>query len=159
MNKWHSVALWPLIFVLGGCAYFSGAGEPPPPADLSQPGWQVWTAQAVWTPANDGPVLAGDLLVAERGADELVVNFTKAVVPLFTARVSDGRWWLDFVERGRSYSGRGKPPARFIWFRAADILRGEKEIAGWEIRRATIDEMSVVNPQTGEQLLIVVDSQ
>jgi len=159
MKKLHGHIFWFLLIFCGSCTYLSGAGEPLPPVDLSQPGWRVWTGQAVWTTGDKGPTLAGYLLVAEQGKGELVVNFTKIVVPLFTARVSAGRWWLDFIERDRSYSGKGRPPARFVWFRAADILRGENNIPGWEIRRDAADEVSIMNPSTGEQLFIVVESQ
>ena len=43
------------------------------------------------------------------------------------------------MERDRSYAGKGKPPARFIWFRLPDILGGEPAPAGWVLEAKAPD--------------------
>lgn len=128
-----------------------------PEADLSDPGWRVWAGQALWKPGSDRPQLAGDILVAQRKDGETFVSFSKAALPLFTARSTGSGWWIEFVERGRSYSGRGKPPDRFVWFRMPDVLQGDAELDGWEIQDVASDEKILTNPRTGERVQMIID--
>jgi len=128
-----------------------------PEADLESPGWTVWTGQALWKPATEQAALAGDMIVGQRAGGDIFVSFTKTPLPLFTARAVDSRWRIDFVERGRSYSGRGSPPQRFIWFRIPEILDGNSNISGWSIEKPAADEIVLTNARTGERVQMIVD--
>jgi len=147
-----------LLVALAGCTRLLGPSAPAPEVDLSEPGWQIWTGQAAWTPGSDKPPLAGDLLVAAHVDGDLFVSFSKAALPLFTARANDQGWWIDFVERDRSYSGAGEPTKRFIWFRLPEILQGASDIPGWSVNRPAADEIDLMNPRSGERVKMLIDS-
>ena len=80
-----------------------------PPVDLSAPGWSTWSGQASWRREAEAAPLAGDLLAGLAEDGDVFVGFSKAALPVFTAFTSDGKWQIEFVERGRSFSGRGDP--------------------------------------------------
>ena len=129
-----------------------------PPVDLEQPGWQTWTGQAGWRRERDAPPLAGDLLAGLHASGDVFVSFSKAALPVFTAHTVDDRWQIEFVERGRSYSGRGSPPDRFAWFALPAILDGETaELPGWTIDRRADGELLMENERSGERLHLFVD--
>lgn len=143
-----------VVSLLAGCASVPEFA----PADLAQDGWSQRTGQAVWRPADSSrPRLIGDLLLATRDNGDLLVNFVKAPIPLFTARVEDGRWNIRFVERDRAYGGRGKPPRkRFIWFALPQILAGQAPPRPWQLTRPQPNIWLLEQPKSGESLRLVL---
>lgn len=141
--------------LLSGCALI----RPELPAtDLSQPQWSVRSGQAVWQPAQAGaPRLVGDLIMAESDSGELYLNFTKAPLPLFTARRWGWRWAIRFVEEDRAYGGYGPPPReRFIWFALPDIVAGQAPPSGWEVERMPQHIWQLRHAASGESLRVVL---
>lgn len=118
------------VLALAACASVGDL----PPVDLSAPGWTTWQGQALWRSAGRPP-LAGEILAARNRDGGVLVSFSKPPVPIFTARSTGKVWQINFVERGRSYSGRGDPPDRFVWFRLPDILAGAAAPEGWSVER------------------------
>ena len=146
--------LWLLMFGLTGCASFA---PPFPEVNLADPGWMLWSGQAIWKPNSEGSVIAGDLIAAHHTNGDILVNFSKSPLSILTAQ-SAGEWWrIDFLERGRSYSGRGEPPQRIIWFSLPDLLKGAPAPNNWIVRSIADGEWSVTNQQTGETIRIVLD--
>lgn len=160
-----SVARWAparLRMTAGACAATLAVGcmsiGDLPPVDLEERGWTVWTGQATWRPERDAAVLAGDVLAARQDDGDVFVNFSKAALPLFTAHTVDGKWQIEFVERGRAYSGRGRPPARFAWFALPHLLADHTtELSGWTVDWRAPDELALENERTGERIHLIVD--
>jgi hypothetical protein len=125
--------------------------------DIDDPQWKVWQGQALWTPRSDLSALAGDLIVARNPAGDVLVSFSKPPFPIFTAQSSGGLWRIDFIDKGRSYSGIGRPPGKFIWFRLPELLEGAAPPKQWEVSEAPEREWSLVNRKTGENILVVLD--
>ena len=145
------------LVALAGCAALTGRSTEAPAVDLYAPGWRVWTGQGSWVRERDQPAMAGDLLVAKNTNGDVFVSFTKAALPLFTARATGAGWWIDFVERDRSYSGAGSPPGRFIWFSMPQVLQQTGDIANWSVSWVHDDEVILQNPRTGERIQMLVD--
>jgi len=145
--------------VLWGFLVFAGCSTvgPLPRVDLDDPSWSVRTGQALWKPRSDRPQLAGELIVARHTAGWVFVSFSKPPLPIFTAQTDDASWRIDFVERGRSYSGSGRPPKRFVWFRLPELIDGSAAPPGWGVERPTDDEIVLENPRTGEVIRVVLD--
>lgn len=101
------------------------------------------------------PSSAGRLLVARRGGYTLV-SFSNPPLPIFTARATPDAWRLEFGGRGRSYSGRGRAPARFVWFALPTILAGGAPPPQWQIERPAGDEIELTHAR-GEHLRLVID--
>ena len=93
-----------------------------PPIDFSGPGWILREGQAVWRPRAGADGIAGDLLVATHPDGRSVVQFTKTPLPFIVAQRTTNAWQLQFVPRNKTYSGRGKPPARLLWLHLPDGL-------------------------------------
>jgi len=128
-----------------------------PEVDLFDRRWTVWSGQALWTSGADRPSIAGELMVARNTLGEVLVSFSKPPLPIFTAQTAGGSWRIDFVERGRSYGGRGSPPRRFIWFRLPELLEGGPAPRRWLLENASSDEWTLSNPGTGESIRVVLD--
>lgn len=142
-----------VVVLLFGCV---GVGDLPQ-IDPYEPGWTMWSGQALWVPRQGQPALAGELLVAQHANGDVLVSLSKPPVPLFTAQAADRRWRIDFAEAGRSYSGRGRPPERFVWFQIPAILHGAPPPKPWQVS-ANSDRGLVLNqPQTGEAIRLVLD--
>jgi hypothetical protein len=156
-NRIHLLGMilagWFIIFGLVACTPL----KPLPEVNLSDPGWTLWSGQAVWTPPSDRPPLAGDLIAARHRNNDILVNFSKPPFPIFTAQVAGKLWKIDFLERKRSYTGRGRPPQRFIWFRLPDLLSGVPAPPDWEVQKVADAQWSIVNQQTGESIRVVLD--
>ena len=97
-----------------------------PPADLSQPGWKVRQAQAVWTPKRGGPEIAGEVLIASHGDKRAFVQFSKTPFPILVAQTAPERWEMTFVPEQRTFGGGGRPWPRFPWLYLAPALQGDK---------------------------------
>ncbi len=153
MRKPALALLCLLTLLLAGCA-----GLTLPEVNLDAPGWETWIGQALWKPAADRPSLAGELIVARRTSGEVLVSFSKPPFPIFTAQTSAAAWRLDFVERGRSYSGQGRPPKRFVWFRLPALLADAEAPRGWQVEHPAADEWTLEHEGRGEVIRIVLDS-
>ena len=159
-NKQSHIHLFGVIltgwFIIAGLAACTSL-RPLPEVDLSDPGWTLWNGQAVWKPRSDRPALAGDLIAARHTNNDILVCFSKPPLPIFTAQVAGELWKIDFLERERSYTGRGRPPQRFIWFRVPDLLSGAPAPPDWEVQTTANGQWSIVNQGTGESIRVVLD--
>jgi len=147
------LALW-----LAGCATVG----PLPEVDLDQPEWSVRTGQALWKRKGDARPLAGEVIVARHEDGDVLVSFSKPPLPLFTARTAGTKnrsWQIDFVRRGRSYSGRGRPPKRFVWFDLPGVLAGAPAPQGWTLERQADDEWLLTQGKSGETIRLVLDPE
>lgn len=142
-----------LMAVLAGCVTVNSLPE----VDLSAAGWKVYNGQALWKPGANKPTLAGDLIAARHVNGDVLINFSKPPFPIFTARTAGNLWQLEFIERGRSYAGRGIPPQRFVWFLVPDLLEGAAAPGGWEMPERSAGRLSLKNRKTGEEILVVID--
>ena len=132
---------------LTGCR----TAPPLPPADLSQPGWQVQRGQAVWQPPQGRPELAGEILIARRTDGTAFIQFTKDPFPLATAQMTADRWQIDFGAGRRSWRGRGRPPKLFLWFQLPRALHGGAPDSPWRFSQ-TNESWRIENPRRGEWL-------
>ncbi len=141
------------MLALAGCTPFASL----PKVDLSSPGWKVWNGQARWQPDADRSALAGELIAAQHSGGDVLVVFSKPPFPIFTAQTSGKLWKIDFVERARSYSGLGRPPERFVWFRVPDVLEGGSAPEDWRVESNADGQWSITNDGTGEAIWLVID--
>jgi hypothetical protein len=144
------------IFILSTLTLILCAGcrtiPPLPPTDFSAPGWRVQQGQAVWKPSQNRPELAGDLLLATNTNGDFFIQFSKMPFPLATARVSGGRWQIEFGADKYSWHGHGNPPDRFAWFQLPRALL-EANIGGdWQFTRVETNSWRLENSHTGESL-------
>ena len=128
-----------------------------PEVDLDQPGWTVWEGQALWTPRSGRSALAGDLIVARNEDGDVLISFSKSPFPIFTAQTSGSEWRIDFIDKGRSYSGFGRPPKKFVWFQLPGLLEGGSLKKPWQVERTAENEWLLENPKTGEKIRVVLD--
>ena len=143
------------LLVLGaGCASVSSVT---PDVDLEAPGWEVRTGQALWKRRGGQPALAGEVIVARHENGDVLVSFSKPPVPIFTARITGREWRIDFVDRGRSLSGKGHGPKRFVWLRLPELLKGAAPPRGWRFERAAEDEWTLSHEKSGERIRLVLD--
>jgi hypothetical protein len=91
----------------------------------SGPGWRVQEGQALWRPRRGLPELAGDLVVVTHADGRCLLQFSKTPLTLVSAQVTSTNWLIQFPPRGMSFSGRRKPPARFLWTCLPAALAGE----------------------------------
>lgn len=155
MNQCSKVPFLLLLPVL----WFIGCSRllPLPAVDLDDPEWTVWEGQALWTPRSDRTSLAGDLLVARNPDGDVLISFSKSPFPIFTAQTSGRSWRIDFIDKGRSYSGLGRPPSRFVWFRLPELIEGTPAPKPWAVERSAENEWTILNLKTGEKVRVVLD--
>ena len=137
-----------LLLVCAGCR----SPGPQPPADFSAPGWNVQSGQAVWHPPAHRPELAGDLLLATNADGDCFIQFSKMPFPLVTARISGGRWEIEFGAQEHTRHGEGAPSARFAWLQLPGALRGANPAGAWRFARPAGESWRLENPRTGEKL-------
>ena len=142
-----------LIAVLAGCATVNSLPE----VDLSAPGWKVYNGQVRWKPKADKTTVAGELIAARHANGDVLINFSKPPFSIFTAQSAGDLWHIEFVERGRSYSGRGRPPKQFVWFLLPDLLGGAAAPQGWQMSTNADGSRLLKNRKTGEELFMVID--
>jgi hypothetical protein len=123
-----------------------------PTADFAAPGWRVQQGQAIWKPANNQPDFAGDMLLATNASGDYFVQFTKNPFPLVTAESVGGQWQIEFGVHEHFLSGRGEPPARFVWFQLPPAMLDEKIHRNWNFQTVTTNSWRLENKQTGETL-------
>jgi len=120
--------------------------------DLSQPGWKVLHGQALWTPPQNRPELAGDLILATNANGNFFIQFSKTPFVLATAGYEDGEWEMQFGADKYAWRGSGRPPDRFIWFQLPRALRNEELTGGWKFERGFGNLWRLQDPKTGETL-------
>jgi hypothetical protein len=141
--------LWPVLLLFcAGCR----TTAPLAPADLSAPGWQVQSGQAVWHPPGNRPELAGDLLLATNADGSCFLQFSKVPFPLVTARISGDQWEIEFGANEHTWHGQGVPPERFAWFQLPGALRGASPAGAWHFVAPAGQSWRLENPRTGETL-------
>ena len=123
-----------------------------PPADFSSPGWKVSQGQAVWKPSKHRPELAGDLLLATNVNGNYVIQFSKTPFALAAVQMTDGTWQIDFGGGQHSWSGRGAPPARFVWFQLPHALAAMELKPPWNFSSRPGGSWRLENRRTGEVL-------
>ena len=128
-----------------------------PEADLDDPKWTLWEGQALWTPRSNLTALAGDLIVGRTEDQDVLVSFSKSPFPIFTCQSTGTRWRIDFIDKGRSHSGFGRPPRRFVWFLLPDLLEGAPPPKHWEVSEETDNDWLLLNRKTGEKIRVVLD--
>jgi hypothetical protein len=128
-----------------------------PRVDLADASWTVWSGQALWRPGADRQPLAGDVLLARHANGDVLVNFSKSPLSIFTAQTAGAAWRIDFIEEGRSYSGRGRPPGRFVWLYLPDILAGAPPPRSWAVESEGGDEWQLARARTGETIRLILD--
>lgn len=111
----------------------------------------------MWHAGADRPALAGDVILARHENGDVLVHFSKSPFSIFTARTAGARWSIDFIERGQSHSGRGKPPRRFVWFYLPGVLQGETAPSGWQVRSEGDGGWTLVNAGSRESIRLVLD--
>jgi hypothetical protein len=146
-------ALGVALTLFAGCASVTRM----PRVDLTDADWTVWSGQAVWRPRADRPSLAGDLIVARNARGDVLINFSKSPLSIFTAQTSGGSWKIDFIESEQSHAGQGRPPKRFVWFYLPGILDGAAPPGDWSAESLAADEWTLVSPKTGETIKLVLD--
>ena len=135
-----------LLLLLIGCA----TSRPLPPADLSTPGWEIQTGQAVWKSGNSD--LAGELIFAKRPDGSSALQFIKTPLPLVSAQTRETRWTITFVADNRTVSGKGVPPAQLLWLHLASALKGESAKPPLQFSRDAGGNWKLENPETGEAI-------
>ncbi len=140
--------IWPI-----GCSRIISL----PDVDLHDPQWTVWKGQALWTPRAGMTALAGDLIIAQNPEGDALISFSKPPFPIFTAQMSGRLWRIDFIDKGRSFSGIGRPPGKFVWFRLPDLLEGAAAPKHWVAARTTEYDLTLTNRKTGEKIRVVLD--
>ena len=121
-----------------------------PPADFSQPGWNVRQAQAVWTPKRGGPEIAGEVLIARHDDKRAFVQFSKTPFPILVAQTTPGRWEMTFIPDQRTFGGGGRPWPRFSWLYLAPALQGEKLPEKLRFNPTGTEGWRLENHSTGE---------
>lgn len=124
---------------------------PLPPVNLNEPGWSVKHGQAVWKFKKDAPEIAGELLVASRGANQSYVQFTKGPFPMATGQISPAGWQIERGDSRARYSGPGRPPMRIIILQLPALLAGAPPPHGylWQLNDKN---WRLENKKTGEFL-------
>ena len=140
------------LFPLMLCA-LAGCRTTPPlsPVNLKETGWMVRQGQAVWRSSRTAPEIAGEVLLATRTNDEAFVQFIKTPFPLVTAQKDADAWQVELPTENKRYSGRGRPPARLIWFWLARVVCGEPAPQKW-IWNQDHGRWRLENRATGEAL-------
>ena len=144
-----------LTLFLLGCSQ----NMPMPVVDFDQPGWQVWTGQALWQPPGDTPSVAGDILISLHESGDRFIELIKGPVAVFSAQTHSKFWWLKLIDRGDAYSGKGKPPARFIWFYLPELVDqcDDKSVKHWQVEYPNAETLVLTNKLSGEKITLVMD--
>jgi len=143
---------WVGLLLLGVAVASGCATRPLAPWDLSQPGWTVQEVPAVWRAASEAPELTGELMLARGTNGSRLVQFSKQGVPVVTARHDGIGWELRSALRRGSYSGRGKAPARLVWFQVDAFPPAMVEGAPWKQSVTPDGGWVLENARRGERL-------
>lgn len=146
---------WPrpcffLLFIIcvAGCQMFPKL----PPANLSEPGWTIHQGQAIWQSQKNAPEIAGELLVATNLDGRTFVQFTKTPLPFLAAQSTTNSWQIHSIPDDKTFSGRGKPPARALWLWLPRCLGGGAPPKSITWQRLENDRWRLENHRSGESL-------
>ncbi len=114
--------------------------------------WHIQEGQAAWRGGYDRPELAGDLLLATRGREAAIVNFSKTPLPFVEAQVTATNWHIEFPARKLKFGGRGKPPKRLGWLYLPAALAGEPLPGGFRFERQPAGGWRLENTRSGETI-------
>jgi len=123
-----------------------------PPIDLTSPGWNIREGQAVWRPQAGAEGVAGELLVATKPDGRSVVQFTKTPFPFIVAQRTAEGWQAQIIPRNKTYSGRGKPPARLLWLHLPEALSHGSALNGFRFTTNAAGGWRFERSATGESL-------
>lgn len=123
-----------------------------PPADVSDPGWNLHQGQAVWRAKADAPEIAGEILYATNAMGRSVLQFTKNPIPFVSVQTSNELWQIEFVPQRRKFSGKGSPTARLIWVHLARALGGQKPMRALRFTPGQPGEFVFENRSSGERI-------
>jgi len=142
--------LWGMV--LSSCS----TGVSLPEVDLSAPGWTVWNGQALWKAEAERPAIAGEIVLARHDNGDVLINFAKPPVPIFTAQLSGVNWKIDFIYSQNTHSGTDGAPSRFVWFQIPSLLQSAVVPEGWQVQVAK-PVWELLDPNSGEHIRLVLD--
>jgi hypothetical protein len=140
-----------LLFIplaLAGCR----ALPPMSPVDLREPAWTIHEGQAVWRAKTGQPEIAVEILLAARPDGREFVQLTKNPFPLAIAQANTNGWEVQLPTENKTYSGRGRPPARLFFLYLPKILAGQPPPKGWTWLPLPDNAWRLENRGTGEKL-------
>ncbi len=114
--------------------------------------WTIRRGQAVWQRDRKAPPIAGELLVATNPDGQFLVQFTKTPFPTVIAQAAPTQWQVQFFPQGWTFSGRGEPPGKWVWFQLPRALAGAKRTLDWSFHAQAKDAWRLENLRTGESL-------
>jgi hypothetical protein len=115
-------------------------------------GWRVQQGQALWRPQRGLPEFGGDLLLGSDAAGRHLIQFDKTPITILSAQTTTNRWWIDFPQRGQSFSGSGRGSTRFGWLYLAPALEGRTLPGNLHFERKPDGGWRLENTRTGETL-------
>ncbi len=119
---------------------------------VSGPGWHVQEGQAVWRPRWQRPSLGGDLVLATHQDGRSWLEFSKPALPMVSAQITRTNWLVQFPAADMGFTGRGKPPTRFVLLYLHAALSGESLPARVRFAREPDGSWRLENARTGELL-------
>ncbi len=128
-----------------------------PPANLSEPGWQLRQGQALWRSKRDAPEIAGEVILATNTTGRAFIQFLKNPLPLVTAQIQPEAWQIEFVPEKRHFGGRGMPPRQLLWLHLLRALQQTQLPAGVEFGKIPEDGVRIENKQTGESITLFLN--
>jgi len=132
--------------------FFLGCRAPAfPPLDVSAPGWQTRTGQAIWKPDRSKPEIVGDLILSADQNGNAYLEFSKAF-PIVHARLAPNAWQIEFPPQNKHYAAPGKPPARISWLQLVRLWTGGIIAQDWNVLDHSESAITLTNSKTGEMI-------
>lgn len=125
---------------------------PLPALDINKPGWTVRQGQAVWKSKAAAPEIAGELVLATKPDGSSFLQFTKTPLPFVVAQTTSDSWQIQFVPENRTFSARGKPPARLLWLQLPRCLLGQCDEKRFEFSTLKSGNRFLRDRKTGESI-------
>ena len=144
-----------LIMVATGCQ----TPAPPPPINVSEPGWSVRHGQAVWRPSAEADELAGELMLAHHPDGRSYIQFSKIPLPILAARITPQDWWIQFAAENKTLAHRGSPPAKLTWLHLPEFLANTPcpDRASFEFEGGASQTWTLLNRETQERITGYLD--
>jgi len=139
-----------LMFVVSGCR------TAPPGPDLSEPGWQRRSGEAVWKENRGSPEIIGTAILGVNHDGRVLFKFGTNSQMLVKAELSADEWRLDYTLERRHYSGKGIPPKNLTWIyllRAIEQIEPPKDYIIW---RTFEGGTRIENKETGEMINLYI---
>jgi hypothetical protein len=146
--SFYSLILALVAVAVTGCRTIG----PLPALDINQPGWTVRQGQAVWKSKAAAPEIAGELVLATKPDGSSFLQFTKTPLPFVVAQTTSNSWQLQFVPENRTFSARGKPPARLLWLQLPRCLLGQCDEKRFEFSMLKTGNRFLRDIKTGESI-------